>query len=62
MLINLLQIYVQWETGPGGEDEECLEAGSGEQPLEGQPGQQLQPQEGQQGQQVQPQEGQQGQV
>jgi len=51
----------QWETGPGGEDEECLEAGSGEQPLEGQPGQQLQPQEGQQGQQVQPQEGQQGQ-
>ena len=55
MLINLLQIYVQWETGPGGEDEECLEAGS-------QPGQQLQPQEGQQGQQVQPQEGQQGQV
>merc|ERR1719204_156174 len=43
----------QWETGPGGEDEECLEAGSGEQPPEGQPGQQLQPQEGQEGQQGQ---------
>ena len=50
MLINLLQIFVQWETGTGGEDEECLEAGSGEQPQEGQQGQHVQPQEGQQGQ------------
>merc|ERR1719391_269036 len=26
----------QWETGPGGEDEECLDAGSGEEPQEAQ--------------------------
>jgi len=28
----------QWETGPGGEDEECLDAGSGEEPQEAQQG------------------------
>ena len=29
---------MQWETGPGGEDEECLDAGSGEEPQDAQQG------------------------